>query len=340
MMTWVYTIILCISALLFASVGTWGMRTMLRAMVAPRDPNDRDNHASPTPKGGGVALMLSATGFLFVAGVNLYVIWALIALIIVSFIDDVHGVSPLKRLAVHVVAACMIVFSLHEPVFQGMIPPFIEFPILVVMLVWFINLTNFMDGIDELTCAQTVMMAVGMVGVTLLVPDVRNALAYDNAIIISAVVGFWYFNRHPATIFMGDSGSIPLGAVMGWLLLSMASQNHWDVALILPAYYLTDSGLTMVKRLATGHKPWEAHSEHAYQRYVRSGRSHPSAVRWVMLCNAVILVLAISTILHPDYHLFAVMAAYGTAFLLYLFFMTRSTLPASRIVASSAHAAT
>jgi UDP-N-acetylmuramyl pentapeptide phosphotransferase/UDP-N-acetylglucosamine-1-phosphate transferase len=325
MMVWFYTGILCFSALLFALVGTWGIRTALNMSGAARDPNGRDNHSVPTPKGGGLALMLSVAGFLLVAGVEIYVICGLLALIAVSFIDDVSELSPLTRLIVHIAAACLMVLPLHAPVLHGFIPPMMEFPVLVLMLVWFMNLYNFMDGIDELTCVQTVMMAAGMIGLTMLAPDVRNSLAYDNAIVISAVIGFWYFNRHPATIFMGDSGSIPLGALMGWLLLSLASQGHWEAALILPAYYLTDSGLTMLKRLATGGKPWEAHSEHAYQRYVRSGHSHPATARWVIGCDVIIVVLALSTIIRPELRIVALISAYAVSVALYLFFISATS---------------
>jgi UDP-N-acetylmuramyl pentapeptide phosphotransferase/UDP-N-acetylglucosamine-1-phosphate transferase len=333
-----YTALLCLSASFFAWMGTWTVRTLLRATVGGRDPNARDNHTTPTPKGGGLAMMIAMIGFLAVAGLHGGVTLALLLLTLVSFTDDVSGLKPWIRLLAHGIAACLIVFDLPAPVLHGLIPPTLEFPVLVFALVWCMNLTNFMDGIDEITSVHTVSVMLAVIALVAIAPDLRNALAYDSAIIISAVLGFWWFNRHPATIFMGDSGSIPLGALLGWMLLSLVGEGYWVAAACLPAYYLIDSGVTMLKRLASGHKPWEAHSTHAYQKAVRAGHSHCTVAYKVGICNLICGVLALYSVQQPAMALYCLCAAYGVSALLYLVFASsRATASRARAVMAASH---
>lgn len=320
MVEWFYTLILCISALLFSLFGTLAARDLARYLMPPREPNERDNHAIPTPKGGGVAVMIALCGFLTVAGMDGDVILALVMLTLVSLIDDVHMVSPKWRLLVHGIAACLMVGAIKGPVLHGLVPPTLEFPLLLLALVWCMNLYNFMDGIDELTAAQTTAMCAGLIALAVLFPNVPNSAAYDGLIIISAVVGFWWFNRHPASIFLGDSGSVPLGALMGWLLLNLSAHGQPAAALILPAYYLVDSGVTLARRTLAGKKIWQAHSEHGYQCYVRSGASHVDAVLWISVCNLVLVALALASAYYPDDAWLCVLAAYGLALALFTYF--------------------
>ena len=277
--------------------------------------------------------MIAVAGFLTVAGMNMTIIGAIVVLTGLSFADDLIGISPFKRLIVQSIMAFFMVTTLHLPMMHHLLPIQLEVPLLIAIVVWGMNLTNFMDGIDEISCIHTVTVSIGLIALTALLPTLHNSIGYDNAIMLSAVLGFWFFNRHPASIFMGDSGSIPLGALTSWFLLSLASQGYWVEALILPAYYLVDSGLTMVLRLITGHKPWEAHSSHAYQKYVRSGHSHRSAAYIVGTCNLVGISMAMMCAVKPEHALHYLIATYGLAFVLYLYF---HACPPSRITGRSA----
>ncbi len=321
MILWFYTFILSLSAFAFSAAGSWVMRAVGTTLMAPRTPNTRDNHTAPVPKGGGLAIMIAVISFLLVAGVNAAIIWAILVLTIISFIDDCGSMSALWRLITHIVSAYIIVSALDVRLLdEWMVAP-AESALWVIVLVWGMNLYNFMDGIDGITSVQTMMICFGIITMTLLVPALPNAFAYDSIIIVSAVLGFWYFNRHPATLFMGDSGSIPLGALMGWLLLSLAAEGYAHAALILPSYYLVDSGLTLLIRVVTLQKIWRAHSSHAYQRFVRGNRSHNTALLWIMLHNVAMLALIYVTIMFPTYAWQAVWLAYGSALLLYSVFM-------------------
>ncbi len=111
----------------------------------------------------------------------------------------------------------------------------------------------------------------------------------------AATLGFLVWNWAPAKLFLGDVGSVPLGYLLGWLLLDTAMNGEWAVALILPLYYLADATITLVKRAARGARLWQAHREHFYQRAVQGGASHSRVAAQVLACNAVLVVLAIIT---------------------------------------------
>jgi UDP-N-acetylmuramyl pentapeptide phosphotransferase/UDP-N-acetylglucosamine-1-phosphate transferase len=115
------------------------------------------------------------------------------------------------------------------------------------------------------------------------------------ALLAAATLGFLVWNWAPAKLFLGDVGSVPLGYLLGWLLLDTAMNGEWAVALILPLYYLADATITLVKRAARGARLWQAHREHFYQRAVQGGASHSRVAAQVLACNAVLVVLAIIT---------------------------------------------
>ena len=162
--------------------------------------------------------------------------------------------------------------------------------------VWFINLYNFMDGIDGITGVETAAIGLGvallaLVGAT---PDLAAAAA-----IAAAGLGFLVWNWHPARIFMGDAGSVPLGFLLGWLLLALAARGAWAPALILPGYYLADATLTLIARTLAGERIWQAHRRHFYQRAVRGGASHAAVVLRVAAADILLIVLAVAALTRP-----------------------------------------
>lgn len=320
----VYIIIICLSTLFFSGIGTLSIRQFARMFEAGRTPNARDNHTIPTPKGGGLAVMIAIISFLCVVGANGYMLLALILLTAVSFIDDIRELTPLTRVMCHAIAAAIMVAQLPNPIITALPYP-IEYILLTLLMVWCINLYNFMDGIDEITSLTTCFIMVGLICITLLHPLLPNSFLYDSMIVISGIVGFWYFNRHPATIFLGDSGSIALGGLVGWLLLSLAAQGMWMQALMLPSYYVIDSGITMIKRLAAGHKPWEAHSTHAYQLCVRAGNSHTYTTRILALSYAANVSAVVVSSHYAQYTPYCVLASYIIALITFIYFSNYSS---------------
>jgi len=286
-----------IAAAVFA--GTGALLPFLRGRAILDHPNERSSHDTPTPKGGGIAVV--ATLLIGWAGIAVFtdptqqsvfvVIIAAAALAALSWADDLRGLSPLARLAGQfvAVAAVLMLAPSGGPYFQGLLPPALDSLAVAVLWVWFINVFNFMDGIDGITCVEAICLGIGIA----LVAETGAIIGFYGLVVAAAAVGFVKWNWHPAKIFLGDVGSVPLGFVLGWLLLGLAANGQWAAALILPAYYLMDATVTLVRRALRGEKVWQAHKGHFYQQAVHGGLSHAAMARSVLAMNSILIVLAI-----------------------------------------------
>ncbi len=292
-MFWLYSIVLALSTFLMTFASSAFALNVLKGSKMQDVPNERSNHSIAVPRGGGVAVMVALGCFLLIAGTQGLLLWAMIGVAIISFADDWTDVPALQRLAVHFAAACLALMALHGPVFQGLLPFWADHLVAVFLLTFWLNLYNFMDGIDGITGAQTVALGLGLVVLSAASGTAINVgLGVDGMLLAVACIAFLMFNWHPAKMFLGDVGSAPLGILTGFYMMELASYGYWEAALILPAYYLADGGYTLAKRALKGEKIWEAHSQHAYQQAVRNHNSHDEVVRWIMAGNLVLLVLA------------------------------------------------
>ena len=158
--------------------------------------------------------------------------------------------------------------------------------------VWFVNLFNFMDGIDGISAVQTIAIGLGL-GLAAWAARLDVSLVVLGWLAAAAALGFLPWNWAPAKLFLGDVGSIPLGYLLGWLLLIMAAEGQWAVALILPAYYLADATLTLLRRALARRTLWQAHREHFYQQPLETGRPHEQVTRLIAVGNLVLLGLAL-----------------------------------------------
>jgi UDP-N-acetylmuramyl pentapeptide phosphotransferase/UDP-N-acetylglucosamine-1-phosphate transferase len=181
----------------------------------------------------------------------------------------------------------------------GALPFWLDRAIMIVGWAWFINLYNFMDGIDGITSVETISIATG----TCLVMD---AVGIDDTfvdaltmLLTGACLGFLALNWHPAKIFMGDVGSVPLGFLTGFALLTLAAHGHLISALILPLYYLADSGITITKRALRGEKIWQAHRQHFYQRAAAGLGRHDRVVYRIIAANLALILCALAAIPYP-----------------------------------------
>ena len=255
-------------------------------------PNERSSHVRPTPRGGGLAVTpIILAGWLILAGLGLalsgqlVVMAGALGLLLLSWQDDRRSLPARLRLLVHLaaVAAGLSALPDHQFVFQGLLPFWADRLLAAILWVWFLNLYNFMDGIDGITGVETLCIAAGVI--------LMSPAQAQGAVVAGASLGFLLWNWHPAKIFLGDSGSVPLGYLLAWLLLRMAAQGLWAPALILPAYYLADATITISKRALRGEKIWQAHRQHFYQQAVRGGATH-SRVALLILLSDVALVEA------------------------------------------------
>jgi UDP-N-acetylmuramyl pentapeptide phosphotransferase/UDP-N-acetylglucosamine-1-phosphate transferase len=253
------------------------LRTGLAWRLATDIPNDRSLHTRPTPRVGGWGIVPVAVVLIWLAAPALWLPALAAALLAaLSQIDDRRGLPARVRFGGHAaaVAALVIVYPADVPwwALAGM----------AVLLVWLVNLYNFMDGSDGLAGGMA-LIGFGGYAIAAMVsirPDASLALAAT--ILAGAAAGFLLFNFHPARIFLGDAGSIPLGFLAGALGYWGWREGVWPVWFPAVSFsaFIGDASVTLLKRLLRGEKFWQAHREHYYQRLVQSGFGH-AATAWV-----------------------------------------------------------
>ena len=287
-------------AFLIAYAGT----RLLIGMLTRRDvldhPNHRSSHDAPVPRGGGIAVLagllpvwLAAWAWLPGAPGPVPVIALIaVALAAVSWIDDLRGLGALPRFAAQALAVGVMLWAapLPGPVFGGLLPPALDTVATALIWLWFINLYNFMDGIDGIAGVETAAIGLG-VFIAAKIGKLDPAWLVLGLSAAGAAVGFLRWNWHPAKIFLGDVGSIPLGFLLGWLLLGLAASGYPAPALILPAYFVGDATLTLLRRLARGERIWEAHRDHFYQLAVKSGLRHDQVAGIVAVAGLFMVAL-------------------------------------------------
>jgi UDP-N-acetylmuramyl pentapeptide phosphotransferase/UDP-N-acetylglucosamine-1-phosphate transferase len=261
-------------------------------------PNERSAHAFATPRGGGIAVagsVLLCWLALGIAGrappVVIVIALGTLLLAIVSWIDDLYGLSPVLRLPAHVLAVAIGLVALPQtanPV-AAALGPALYFAAAGLAWVWWINLFNFMDGIDGIAAAEAVAIALGLLLFAGIGVGVEPQLAWLAAAILGAALGFLVWNWPPARIFLGDVGSTTLGYLTGFLLFGVAFDGHWRVALVLPLYFLADATITLGRRLLRGERFWQAHREHFYQRAILRGQCHAAVTKRVIAADLILI---------------------------------------------------
>jgi UDP-N-acetylmuramyl pentapeptide phosphotransferase/UDP-N-acetylglucosamine-1-phosphate transferase len=273
------------------------LRPMLQRYALAR-PNARSSHTIPTPQGAGVAviaatlLVAGASAGLAGATIPIWLFAAVIFIAIVGFVDDVRPIAVVPRLLLQTAAVGAVLLA--APAEMRIVPwlPFAaERAALLVMGLWFVNLVNFMDGLDLMTAAEAVPIA----GTLLLFgwfgdyPATPTTIA---AALCGAMLGFAPFNRPVAKVFLGDVGSLPIGLLLAWCLLQLAFRGHLAAALLLPLYYLADATLTLLRRMARGEPFWAAHRTHFYQGATDKGFTVSRIVSEVFALNLILASLA------------------------------------------------
>lgn len=278
----------------------------LRARAILDKPNHRSSHARPTPRGGGLAVMAVASTLMAVVAWAAPSAWLALlvggglVLMALGWLDDRKGLSARLRLVVQAatVAALLLALPASERLID-VLPLWLERGLIALGWVWFINLYNFMDGIDGITGVETMALG-GALGLVAGLGYLDPAYGWAGMILAGAALGFLRWNWHPAHIFLGDGGSLPLGFILGGLLLALALAGHWAAALILPLYYLMDATATLARRISRGHKPWEAHREHAYQKAARKFGRHDAVSLRIGVANGGLAGLALGALVWPD----------------------------------------
>lgn len=284
-------LILLALAFVLSAAMTYALRYYARRVNLFDVPNARSSHERPTPRGGGISIVvvaLAATAFtpLLTDQSSLIPPLALVGLAAVAAIgywDDHADVPARWRFAVHALAAVLILYSLGDvpavPWWGGAIKLGLAGAMLAgIGMVWLINLYNFMDGIDGIAAIEALTVLMAAIAV-LLVQGQPPPL--ELPVIAAAVAGFLVWNWPPASIFMGDAASGFLGALLGIVALVMSDQTDLNLWcwLILLAVFIADATMTLLRRMVRGERWYQAHRSHAYQRLSRRiGRHWPVTV--------------------------------------------------------------
>jgi UDP-N-acetylmuramyl pentapeptide phosphotransferase/UDP-N-acetylglucosamine-1-phosphate transferase len=292
---------------LVAAATSVGLILLLKpalARYALARPNARSSHRIPTPQGGGIAVVaatlagvLAGAALASIAPDMLLALWPLAAAVVllaaVGAGDDIFHMPVGPRLILQFVAVGLVLAALPDDArVIPQLPWWLERAALLIGGVYVVNLVNFMDGIDWMTVAEVVPVTAGLCGLYWL-----GALPLRDAVIaaalLGAVAGFAPFNRPVAKLFLGDVGSLPIGLLLFWLLLQLATGGHVAAALLLPLYYLADATVTLGRRIAKGENVLQAHRSHFYQRATDLGFSVGEVVARVFAVNLVLAALAI-----------------------------------------------
>lgn len=303
---------------------TWAIRRYAISRNVIDIPTARSSHSNPTPRGGGVAIVLAFLCGLPVLSTMDYLPWystltfmgAGAGVAIIGFLDD-HGHIPARwRLLGHFAAAVWAIYWLGKMpsvVFFGA-----EFELgwlgtfmVVLYLVWMLNLYNFMDGIDGIASVEAIFACLG--ACLLYSQSGFESLIVAPLVLAMAVSGFLCWNFPPARIFMGDAGSGFLGIILGILSLQAASASPkllWSW-LILLGVFIVDATFTLLRRLMRGDKVYEAHRSHAYQFASRRYGSHLPVTMVVAAINVFwLLPVAASVVLWEVDGTLALIVAY------------------------------
>jgi UDP-N-acetylmuramyl pentapeptide phosphotransferase/UDP-N-acetylglucosamine-1-phosphate transferase len=320
-------------------VATAALASLLVLLVKPllvryvmAHPNTRSSHKQATPQGAGIAVVAALIIVLMsvqlwwpqaVSGPLLFpVILAAIGLAVLGLIDDARPLPVILRLAAQVLAVLLIAFSLPRDlrVFPDAFPFWAERGLIVVGTVYLINAINFLDGIDLITVAQVVPMTLGVAILAYLGATPPN-IGILALVLLGAMLGFAVFNKHPAQVFLGDAGSLPIGLLLA-LMLTFVGGRSFVAAMLLALYTLADSGITLIRRALNREPITSAHRSHFYQRAVIGGMSVPAVSLRVFVLCLLLAALAVATVLARSPMVDLILLALGataTGYVLYIF---------------------
>jgi UDP-N-acetylmuramyl pentapeptide phosphotransferase/UDP-N-acetylglucosamine-1-phosphate transferase len=279
-------------AVVTAGIMAYLLRSGLAWRLATDHPNERSLHVRPTPRVGGWGIVPVALVAMIVLAPSLWLIAVGAAcLAAVSQIDDRRGLPARVRFVVHLVAVFALVVVYPAPV------PWWLLAVLAFLMLWLVNLYNFMDGSDGLAGGMALFGFGGYAVAALTAVPAESGLGCACAAVAGAVAGFLVFNFHPARVFLGDAGSIPCGFLAGALGYWGFRTGVWPVwfpALVFSPF-IGDASVTLIRRLLRGEKFWQPHREHYYQRMVRLGMGHArTALAWyVVMFLGIILAICL-----------------------------------------------
>ncbi|WP_415914569.1 glycosyl transferase [Paraburkholderia sp. J41] len=294
---WIFVIVAVAGLGASAAILRFLLASGLAWRLATDVPNDRSLHSKPVPRVGGWAIVPVVCVSIWLVAPQLWLAALLaLALAVVSQVDDRRGLPARIRFAAHI--AAVAVFIAATP---GDVPAW-ALVALAVLLVWLVNLYNFMDGSDGLAGGMALFGFGGYALAAGFGPHPDAGLAMAATAVMAAAAGFLVFNFHPARVFLGDAGSIPLGFLAGALGYWGWINSVWPIwfppLVFLP--FIADASVTLLRRILRRERVWLPHKEHYYQRMVRSGMGHAATARaWYVAMGAGVTIAMLALQLKP-----------------------------------------
>jgi len=286
------------------------LRPLLQRYAMAR-PNARSSHREPTPQGAGIAV-IGAT-IAAVVGTAMFaphlvqgplqlspIFACTIGLAAIGVTDDIRPLEASPRLLLQALAVAVMIAALPADLrIVSQLPWWFERILMLLGGLWFVNLVNFMDGIDWMTVAEVIPVtaALALFGFMGALSESATLVAIA---LCGAIIGFAPFNRPVARLFLGDVGSLPIGLLLSWLLILLAGNGHLTSAILLPLYYLADATTTLIRRMVMGERITQAHRSHFYQKAMDNGFSVYQIVGRVFAINVALACLATITLVNQS----------------------------------------
>ena len=311
--------IINLSALWIAAIGSSWLLTRGLIDIMPKlgimdTPSARRSHKAPTPRGGGIAFVIVFSTLLplfeyYLIGTfekSAAILQIFLPISLISFWDDISHMNVVLRLIIHILCSLLAVMWLIHPntILHYEIPLSLDLAIGSFALLSFLNVYNFLDGIDGITMSESIHLSATILILSALnydiIPNV-DIIIFIATIIFGWSIGFVYYNWQPAKIFLGDVGSISLGFLIGICLLTIASASDklFAACVIAALYYIADGGLTILIRLVKGERIWEPHLQHFFHKSVLKGYSHKRVVKRIIKCNLLLMIFAVNSLYYP-----------------------------------------
>lgn len=311
----IYNLIaLCLVSFLLSALFTGMLIPALVKMNIVDKPSKRRTHKSITPRGGGIVLAIIYSTLIptfeyYVIGKFVYsqvILCIFFPVAFVSLWEDLVGVNIVIRLIVHIFVSILAIMWMIHPnqILYDQLPMIVDLAIGSFALLTFLNIYNFMDGLDGLSVSESLHLSSTLLILCYLSSDIIDNTGFlvpTLLIIFGWGVGFALHNKPPARIFLGDVGSISLGFLLGLCLLMVASASaHLFLACVIASlYYIADGGLTLLIRIANKEKIWQPHLKHFFQRAVRRGVNSRTVVLKIIKCNFLLMLFSIISLYYP-----------------------------------------
>lgn len=308
--------ILALSCFILSLIGTRLTMLALRKRVqAPTLANMRPTHKPPAPRGGGIAVLFALIICLLEADIHYVMVLALLLLAAVSLLDDLIKIPGPIKLLVQIIATATGLISFHHPIFGDFFPLWMDKFVAGTLWVGATQLFNRLDDLDGGSASEMICVGIGLCLAAVINGVFPSPLSTYGLITGAAGCGFLWWSWYPAKIRLGEVGTVPIGFLLGYLLLLAISSGYSYAAIILPAYYISEGGVTFIRRCWQRFKNRPL-STYYYRLAIKNGRSHDGVARYVFGINILLIFLATRSVTDPEIAIFNISLAYMAVFML------------------------